>query len=506
MKTNTKTKTKTPTKLNRPPVVVIMGHIDHGKSTLLDYIRHTNLTAKEVGGITQAVGAYEAGGITFIDTPGHEAFSQMRESGACLADITILIISAEDGVKPQTLEALKIIKAFNLPYIVVINKIDKPNANAERVRQQLAEHDVLVEDYGGKIPVQEVSAQTGQGVPELLEILLLMAEMEELSGDANKLGTGFVLESSIDSKIGISATLIIKDGRLRSGDFIIINGEVSKIKILRDSAGKATKELGPSQPALVTGFSNIPPAGITFIAFSNKQEAEEFVSKLNHKEVTNESSPPKPEPVAGKIEIPLIIKADVAGAIEALKKEINKLSNDELTWKICQSGLGPISENDVKLASGSEQAIILGFNVKIDKTVQDLADRSGIVIKTFAIIYKLSEWLIEEATRQTPKVEVEQMIGQAKILKVFSAGRGKSSASNKQVIGGLVTEGSLVVGKNCKILRRKAEIGRGKIVELQRQKLATKEVAKDSQFGALVETKTAIVPGDYLEVFDLVNK
>lgn len=490
----------------RPPVVVVMGHIDHGKSTLLDYIRQTNIVAREAGGITQAVSAYEVlhkkgkveKKITFLDTPGHEAFTAIRERGAKIADIAILIVSAEDGVKPQTVEALKAIREAKTPFIVAINKIDKPNANIERVKQELAENDILIESYGGTIPSTNISSKTGDGVEELLDLLLLVTEMEELKGEANLPASGFVLEANMSSKTGITGTLIIKNGTLHQGDFIVVDGVATKIKILRDFQGQAAKALSFSAPAQVIGFAELPQVGASFQTFTDKKMAEKAaeIEKAARKKVT------KTNVVLGAdvIEVPLLIKADVVGSAEAIEREIKKLASDKLQIKILGLDIGPITENDLKLACGSKNTIVLGFNVSADRSAQDLGTKLNIPIQTFDIIYKMSEWLKEELTKRTPKVEVEEMIGKVKILKLFGESKGK------QVIGGVVTSGLAQLGKQFKVLRRETEIGRGKITELQEQKVATKEVVQDHQFGAMVEAKVSIAAGDYLEIFEVVVK
>ena len=506
MPAKTKNQTANQTCAERPPVVVVMGHIDHGKSTLLDYIRQTNIVAGETGGITQAVSAYEVvhkkskaeKKITFLDTPGHEAFTAIRERGAKIADIAILVVSAEDGVKPQTIEALKAIRAAKIPFIVAINKIDKPNANVERTKQELAENEILIEGYGGTIPAAQISAKTGKGVEELLDLLLLVVEMEELKGVANLSATGFVLEANTNSQTGITATLIIKNGTLHQGDFIVVNGVATKVKILRGFQGQAATTLSFSSPAQVIGFAELPQVGGSFQTFMDKKTAEKAaeIEKVTRKTAI------KTNAVLGAdvIEVPLLIKADVVGSTEAIEREIKKLVTDKLQIKILGLDIGTISENDLKLAGGSKNTIVLGFNVNIDRSAQDLSAKLGVPIQTFDIIYKLSEWLREELIKRTPKIEAEEVSGKVKILKLFGESKGK------QVIGGVVTSGLAQVGKQFKIFRRDTEIGRGKIADLQEQKVTTKEVAPDHQFGALVEARVGIAVGDYLEIFEVVTK
>ena len=446
--------------VTRPPVVVVMGHIDHGKSTLLDYIRQTKVVDSEIGGITQRVSAYEVtcpregGGtakITFIDTPGHEAFSDMRRRGASLADIAILIVSAEEGVKPQTIEALKAIQEQGLPYLVAINKIDRPNANLDLVKQQLAEKEVLVEGYGGTIPWVAISAKTGAGIEELLELLLLTADLAELVGHPEAPASGLVLEAKLDPQTGNTAVLIIKDGCLRLGDYIVVGDTASKVKALKNFQNQAVKELGPSSPAIVIGF-------------------------------------------------PLVIKADVTGSLAALTHELKKLETELVKLKVVELGTGPISEADIKLGTTVADSLVLGFSVKATRAAEELAEREHVHIETFDIIYKLSEWLAEEIKRRTPTQQVEIILGEVKVLKIFSGTKAK------QILGGTVLSGKLVDDKAVKIMRRGSEIGRGQVGELQQQKMRVKEVATGNQFGALIEAKIAIAVGDTLVAYDIVNQ
>jgi translation initiation factor IF-2 len=500
----------------RPPIITIMGHIDHGKSTLLDYIRKSNVVAKEAGGITQHLSAYEVAHttkegktkrITFLDTPGHEAFSNMRSRGASAADIAVLVVSAEDGVKQQTLEALQSIKTAGIPFIVAITKIDKPNANVERVKQDLAEHGIYIEGYGGDIPCIPISAKSGAGVPELLDMMLLVAELAELKGDVNNPARGIVIESSLDSRKGISATLIIEDGTLRKGMFLVAEDSIAPVRIIENFLGEKINEASFSSPVRITGWQKIPTIGAPFKTYASKKEAEEaaqaYSAAMRPKVSANRPSTPKGEATEEDIEIvtiPLIIKTDVVGTLEAIEQEVGKLSTEKVKIKLVHKGVGTISENDVKMVAGSTEPIIIGFHTKVDGNVPPLAERYGAIIRTFDIIYKITEWLAEEVARRTPKVETEEMTGQAEILKVFSKNK------NKQVIGGRVTHGSLAVKAIIKIIRRGHEIGRGKILELQRQKLSTDRVIEGNEFGTMIESKIEIARGDVIESFVLTQK
>lgn len=491
----------------RPPIVVIMGHIDHGKSSLLDYIRKSNVVAGEAGGITQHLSAYEvdhktketstAERITFLDTPGHEAFSKMRARGAGVADIAVLVVSAEDGVKEQTKEALKSIKEAGIPYIVAINKIDKPNANIERTKQNLAENEIYLEGFGGDVPFVPISAKLGTGVPELLDMMLLVAEMENLSGDSSLTAEGIVVESNIDTKRGTSATLIITNGTLKKGMFILAEEAMSPVRAIENYLGKQVPEATFSSPILITGFDALPAVGSTFRAYSNKKDAEKAQLELRE---ARAKAPVKTAtrtiPLAeDALVVPIVLKSDVAGTLEAIEKELGKIERERLVIKIIAKGVGIIGENDAKLASGSDSAIILGFHTKVERGAQDIAERFGITIKTFDIIYKLSEWLNEELDRRTPKIMGEETVGTAKILKTFSA------TKHKQVIGGKVTSGLLEVGAQVKIMRREVEIGRGKIEGLQAQKISAKMVAEGNECGMMIDAKIEIAGGDVLEAF-----
>ncbi len=500
----------------RPPIVVIMGHIDHGKSSLLDYIRKTNIVEGEAGGITQHLSAYEvehhldesrkdvlaSNRITFLDTPGHEAFSKMRARGAGVADIAILVVSAEDGVKEQTKEALKSIKEASIPYIVAINKIDKPNANIERTKQNLAENEIYLEGFGGDVPFVPISAKLGTGVSELLDMMLLVAEMENLTGDTSLTAEGIVVESNIDTKRGTSATLIITNGTLKKGMFILAEESMSPVRAIENFLGKQVSEAVFSSPVQITGFDALPAVGSTFRAYANKKDAEkaqlelrEIKSKVKAKEVIRTT------PLADDaLVVPIVLKSDVAGTLEAIEKELAKIERERVVIKIIAKGVGTIGENDAKLASGSDSAIIIGFHTKVERGAQDIAERFGITIKTFDIIYKLSEWLEDELTRRTPKMMGEEVVGTAKILKTFSA------TKHKQVIGGKVTSGLLEVGTQVKIMRREVEIGRGKIEGLQAQKLATKKVEEGNECGMMIDAKIEIAGGDVLEAFVMNEK
>ena len=490
--------------LERPPVVVVMGHIDHGKSTLLDYIRKTNIVDREAGGITQHISAYEvihkdengkACKITFIDTPGHEAFSKMRERGAKIADIAILIVSAEDSVKPQTIEAYKTILDNKIPFIVAINKIDKPGANIEKVKIDLAENEIYLENFGGKVPFAEISAKVGTGVDNLLSLILILAEMENFTGNVSETASGFVVETNLDPKRGIEATLVIKNGLLKKGMTIVVDEALCSTRMIENFLGKPINEASFSAPIHLIGFDKIPTIGAEFKSFEKKREAEEFAEnyKNNKKSVNNTSTNETNKKI-----IPIILKADVWGSIEAIEKEIEKIKSESALFKVVQKGVGPISESDIKAAA--DEAIVIGFNVKGDKSAIELAEKRGVVISFFDIIYKMTEWLVEEMEKRRPKIETTEITGRAKILKTFSR------TKERQIVGGKVLEGHINLMGIVKLIRRDNEIGRGKIVNLEKGKAKTSIVEEGTEFGMMLESKIEVAGGDIIEAFSITQK
>ncbi len=488
----------------RPPIVAVMGHIDHGKSSILDYIRKTNVVAGESGGITQHLSAYEVSHkdrsgaekkITFLDTPGHEAFSSMRERGAHVADVAILVVSAEEGAKAQTLEAFQKIKTSGTPLIVAINKIDKPAANVEKVKNNLVENEIYLEGYGGNIPFVPVSAKTGEGIPELLDMILLVAEMEELSGAKENPASGLVIESNVDKRRGVSATLIITNGTLKKGVFVAAENSISPVRVIEDFSGKVVNEASFSAPVRITGFDEIPPTGAKFVSFKTKKEAEKYAEK----KLASSAPVTEKDDGAGKKIVPVVVKSDFLGTLEAVIKEISKIEREKIAVKIIQKGVGEISENDAKIASSKGEAVIIGFKVGVSKEAGSIAEKTGLAIKTFDVIYKITDFLNEELDKKTPRETVEETVGQAKILKTFS------KSKDKQVLGGRVLGGGIAVNSSVKIVRREHEIGRGRVTELQQQKIKTGEV-KDGEFGMMIESKIEIAPGDIVESFALVTK
>lgn len=501
----TKTEQKN-TVLERPPIVVVMGHIDHGKSTLLDYIRKTNIVDKEAGGITQHVAAYEVNykstdgkerRITFLDTPGHEAFRTLRSRGAKVADIAILVVSAEDGVKPQTVEALSWILETKIPYVVAINKIDRPGADVDRTKVSLAEHEVYVEGFGGTISAVPISAKTGEGIPELLDIVTLQADLAELKADPNEKAQGLVIESKLNPKKGVSATLIIKNGSLKTGQHVAADTSYTPVRIMEDSDGKKISQATFSTPITIFGWSEPVQAGNPFFTFDSKEEALKYIEVNKLKK--SESKKTEQEDTSEIATLPIVVKADTIGSIEAILYEISKLKKERIIPKIILHDVGTINESDVKLAAARKGAVIVGFHTKVDNAANTLAERDGVEIQTFEIIYKLTEWLDSLLKERTPKINVEEVTGSAKVLKVFS------KQKDKQIIGGRVENGFLAVGEIFKIIRRESEIGTGKIRGLQQQKKDVSEI-KAGEFGSFVESKIEIVPGDVLRMYKIVEK
>lgn len=504
----------------REPVVVVMGHIDHGKSTLLDYIRKTNVVAGEAGGITQHVGAYQAEHttaegkthvMTFLDTPGHAAFCNIRERGAHAADIAILIVSAEDGVKPQTIEVLKNIQTEKMPYIVAITKIDKPNANIEKTKQSLSENEIYVEGWGGNIPCVAISAVTGEGVNELLDLVLLAAELEDLKTDPSLPGTGTIIESALDTRKGVSATLLIKDGSLKIGQFVVADGSYVPVRFIEDFTGKKIEEATAPMPVRIIGWSATPSCGADWKTVKNKKEAEslaeEFIQDVRAKKnrAVPEVKPKTKEEETEEptiVSVPLIIKADVIGSLEGVKFELSKIKHDRVQLKIASEGIGDINENDVKLAQSDPNLILLGFNVVPDKKAEAMIERapSPMNVRVYKIIYELSNYVKEVLASKIPKEYEEVVSGRAKILAIFS------KEKDRQIVGGKVETGIICSGNDVRIMRRDAEIGRGKIRELQEKKLRTDEVAEGHEFGTMIEAKIEIAPGDRVECVKTVEK
>ncbi len=511
---------KPSTKGPRPPIVAIVGHIDHGKSTLLDYVRKSNVVAGEAGGITQHLSAYEAvhknstgeHTITFLDTPGHEAFTKMRSRGLEIADVAILVVSSEEGVKTQTVEALKLINDVKIPYIVAFTKIDKPGANLEKAKMSMLEHGVFLEGLGGEVPFVAVSGKSGEGIPELMDLILLAAELEEISADPSAVAEGVVIEAHVDNKRGNTATLIIENGTLESGKFVVSGEAIAPTRIMENFLGKTIKTAAAGSPVGIVGFSVLPKVGARWTTVVSKKEAEAFAAQnqnLKRSLPTGQAgsgslataTPAEGEEEKLHIILPLVIKTDVAGTADAVEHELEKIPQDpRLEVRIVSRGVGPVSENDVKLAGSGTPGLVIGFNVKVESVARELAERQGVAIGVFDIIYKLTEWLTEELAKRQPREKMEEESGSAKVLKIFSTAKGKV------ILGGRVESGELTHGEEVRIMRRDLELGRGTINSLQTQKKDVKTVEAGSEFGAQIKTSAEPMPGDTLQLMKIVFK
>lgn len=471
--------------MKRPPVVVVVGHIDHGKTTLLDYIRKANIAAREAGGITQSIGAYEVihndRKITFIDTPGHEAFSKMRQRGARVADLGILVVAAEEGVKPQTKEAIEHLKKENVPFVVAINKIDKPSADIERTKKDLANAGVLVEGYGGDVSWQGVSAKTGEGVDGLLDLILLAADLNETTYDPEAAASGIIIEAKVDSRRGIIASLVLKNGTLSVGQEIATPTARGKIKALENFLRKPVKSLEPCAPALVLGFESLPQVGETFEA------AGELA--LSEKRELAEASPAEVEKFAPKEGnfFRMILKANDSGSLEALKDLILALPQKE-EIEITDFSVGEINDNDLKLAESTD-SLIVGFSVKMNKTAVNLAKTKNIKIITSEIIYEL----LKTIERHLTEFKQSTAENNFEVLALFGTPKGK-----KQVIGGKVVSG-IIDSKAFEVWRGNSMIGAGRLINLQQNKVNVKKVEAGNEAGMMVESGAEIKVGDILK-------
>jgi translation initiation factor IF-2 len=496
----------------RPPVVTIMGHVDHGKTSLLDYIRKANVAAKEAGGITQHIGAYQVelpeGKITFLDTPGHAAFTNMRARGAQVTDIAILVVAADDGIMPTTIEAIQHAKSANVPIIVAVNKIDRPDARPERVLQQLPEHELIPEAFGGQIICQNVSAMTGEGVPELLELILLQAQVMELKADPKGTFKGRVVEAKLDKGRGPVATLLVQEGTLRTGDALAVGNSFGKIKAMVDYRGEKITEAGPSTPVEVLGLSDVPPAGDSVEVYPSEREAREVAEKRaddeRHRTIVQKargitlSDFRRLQQEEGLKELNLIVKADVQGSVEAVKGMLEKVRNEEVEAKVILSGVGSINENDVLLASASG-AIVVGFGVKPEGKAKTEAERRKVEIRTYSIIYELIED-IEAAAKGMlePKFE-EQYLGEVEI-------RIRFDFSRKGIIAGsYVTDGKVTRNALCRVRRGRELVYEGKVATLRHLKDDVREVTMGMECGLTFDDWTGFQEGDRVEAYEMVQ-
>ena len=498
--------------VSRPPVVCVMGHVDHGKTSLLDAIRQTNVTSREAGGITQHIGAYTVDvrgqQITFLDTPGHEAFTAMRMRGAQSTDIAILVVAADDGVMPQTVEAINHAKAAGVEIIVAINKIDKPSANVDRVKQELAEYELIPEDWGGNTVFVPVSAHTREGIPELLEMILLTAEVKELKANPNRRARGLVIEAELDKGKGPVATVLVQKGTLRVGDTIAAGACYGKIRAMMDDKGRRVKEAGPSTPVEILGLNDVPQAGEVFVATENEKEArsfaETFISESKNKLLEDTKAKLSLDDLFSQIkagnvkELPLIIKADVQGSVEAVKQSLTKLSNEEVVVKVIHGGVGAINESDVSLASASN-AIIIGFNVRPDATAKSIAEREKVDVRLYKVIYQAIEDVEAAMKGMLDPVFEEKVIGHAVIRQLFKA------SGVGTIAGSYVLDGKFQRGCSCRITREGEQIYDGPLASLKRFKDDVKEVAAGYECGLVFEKFNDLQEDDQIEAYMMVE-
>ena len=500
------------TMVSRPPVVCVMGHVDHGKTSLLDAIRKTNVTRGEAGGITQHIGAYvvDINGqkITFLDTPGHEAFTAMRMRGANSTDIAVLVVAADDGVMPQTVEAISHAKAAGVEIIVAINKIDKPSANIERVKQELSEYELIPEDWGGTTPFVPVSAKTGEGIDDLLEMILLTAEVSELKANPNRAARGLVIEAQLDKGKGPVATILVQKGTLHVGDFIAAGACNGKVRAMMDDKGRRVKQAGPSTPVEILGLGDVPNAGEVLMSFENDKEAKNFAAAF-----VSENKNRLLEETKGKLsldnlfdqiqasdlkELPLIVKADVQGSVEAVKQSLVKLSNEEVVVRVIHGGVGAINESDVSLAATSN-AIIIGFNVRPDATAKQLAEQEGVDLRLYRVIYQAIEDVEAAMKGMLDPVFEEKVIGHAEVRQLFKA------SGIGTIAGSYVLDGTFQRGCKVRISRGEDQIYEGELASLKRFKDDVKEVRAGYECGLVFQDFNDVKEEDKVEAYIMVE-
>ena len=496
--------------VKRPPIVTIMGHVDHGKTTLLDYIRNTHVVDKEFGGITQHIGAYQTKYkdelITFIDTPGHAAFTEMRARGASVTDIVIIIVAADDGVKPQTKEAVDHALSAKVPIIVAVNKIDKPDANIDRVLTEMAEIGITPESWGGDIPFINISAHTGEGIDLLLETILTIAEVGELKANPNRYAVGAVIESRLDKNVGGIASFLIQNGTLRIGDPIVVGTSYAKVRTMKNDRGESIVEAGPSTPVEITGLTENPSAGDKFMAFETEAEAKSVAEKRKDAAKMNAGKDKKvslddlfASVDAGNKEINVVLKADVRGSEEAVKNALEKIKEQDVSVKVIRSGIGAITESDVVLASASN-AIIIGFNVVASSSAKDIAKDNNIDIRLYTIIYKLVEDIEAAINGMLDPEFEEKILGEAEIRKIFKF----SKIGN--IAGSYITNGIVKNGALARVIRDGVVIASDeRIASLQREKDTVKEVKKGYECGITLEKFNDFKEGDTIEAYEMIE-
>ncbi len=493
----------------RPPVITIMGHVDHGKTTLLDTIRKTSVAEGEAGGITQAIGAYqvEVNGkkVTFIDTPGHEAFTKMRSRGASVTDIVVLIVAANDGVMPQTKEAIDHAKAAGVPIVVAVNKVDLPDANIDKVLTELTEYGLVPEKFGGDVITCNISAKKGDGVPELLETLLLVSEMAELKANPNRYATGTVLEARTDQKVGSIVTLLVQSGTLRLGDPVVIGTSYGKIRTLKDDRGNNITMALPSTPVEITGINDLPLAGDKFMAFETEKEARtiSLERQTRSREADTNKAGMSLDDLfnmveAGEKEINVVLKCDVKGSEEAVKSSLSKINVEGVWVNVIRSGVGAITESDILLAQASN-AIIIGFNVRPNSKILDFAKEKNVEIRLYDIIYKVVEEMEDAIKGMLDPVYEEVILGSAEVRQIFKF----SKIGN--IAGSHVVKGVIKNGSDARVIRDSVVVYTGKIASLQREKDSVKEVTNGYDCGLTIENFQDIRVGDIIETFENVE-
>lgn len=477
----------------RPPIVTIMGHVDHGKTTLLDAIRKTNVAAKEAGGITQHISSYqieitqkdtgEKRMITFLDTPGHSAFEAMRRHGAKITDLVVLVVAADDGVKPQTLEAIKHARAMQVPILVAVNKIDRPDADIERVKAELAEHDLVPEEWGGKTVVTPISATKNQGISELLDLILLSTDLRELKANLDTPAVGVVIESHLQPGIGPVATILIQNGSLKIGDYVAIADISGKVRTLTDYRGKRLATAGPSTPVEISGLTGVPPFGEQLAVFSNEKDAKEsarqFIRSQSAKRATvslSSSLPGASQKEGQKSILNLVIKADTKGSLEAIKDALKDMHNDDVEVRVISEGVGDVAEGDISMAQAS-RALVIGFQVRLPAVVKMLADREKVAVSLYSVVYELFDAIRSVLADLMPIIIEERDKGLLKVLAVF-----RDNRKNK-VLGGMVEEGAIIKGLLVKLERQAKLLGQGTVISVQKGKNEVKEVLAGSECG-----------------------
>ena len=493
----------------RPPIVVVMGHVDHGKTTLLDTIRKTNVAEREKGGITQHIGASrvklpDGRTITFLDTPGHEAFTTLRARGAQITDIAVLVVAADDGVMPQTIEAINHAKAFNVPIIVAVNKIDKPGADPMRVRRELSDHGVIPEEWGGDTIFVDLSAKTGQGVDQLLEMIGLVADILELKANPNKRAKGVIIETKLDRKKGPTATVIIQEGTLKIGDIFVAGITSGRVRAMFDDMGRQVKEAGPSQPVEVLGFEELPSAGDTLVVVDSEKTARSIAQKLREKREKEEATAQsvRLEDIYRRIEsgetkeLLLIVKADAMGSLEALKKSLEELSTEEVQVRVIHGAVGGITENDVMLAKASG-AIIIGFNTRPDPKARELIDKEKVDVRTYGIIYQVIDDVKKALQGLLEPVEKEEVLGSAEVRATFKIKKAGT------VAGCYVLEGKVQRGAKARLVRDGVVIYEGEVESLKRFKEDVQEVSRGFECGIKLKDFNDVKVGDVIECYQV---